>query len=169
MTAIPPIRPATGPEPAAVEQLRASLASLIAESQALRSDVHGAEAARRRANQINLGVLALLAIFVALLVAIGWQNNQVVRQTQQTNNRMADCTTPGGVCYEQGQKRTAAAITALTKISIYVSQCSRLFPGESGPQYDAKIERCVADRLMRAQIEPQPSPQPSVSSSPGPR
>jgi hypothetical protein len=124
------------------EPLRASLESLIAESQALRADVHGAEQARRRANKINMGVLAFVALFVVMLVAIAWQNNQVINQVQQANNRLVDCTTPGGVCYEQGQKRTGAAIIALTRISIYVSQCGRLYPGESGPEYDAKIEKC---------------------------
>lgn len=142
----------------AVETLRRSLSDLIAESQALRSDVHSAEAARKRANQINTGVLVLLAGFVAMLLVIGWQNNQVIRQVSATNNTMADCTTPGRDCYEQGQKRTAAAVSALTRISIYVSQCGRLWPGESGPDYDRKIESCVLDRLQKAQAAPSAGP-----------
>lgn len=162
MTTTPPIRPAaSGSEPPAVEQLRASLSALIAESQALRSDVHGAEVARKRANQINLGVLGLLAIFTALLVAIGWQNNQVIQRVDETNDQVASCTTPGGTCYEEGRTRTSGAISAVVRISIFVSQCGRLYPGESGPAYDAKLQQCVMDRLAAAQAQAAPSPSPS--------
>lgn len=160
MTTIPP-RP--GGDPPAVEQLRASLASLIAESQALRSDVHGAEQARKRANQINLGVLALLALFTALLVAIGWQNNQVIGQVRETNKTLVDCTTPGGDCYQQGRSRADGAVSAVVRISIFVSQCGRLWPGESGPEYDRKLTQCVMDRLAQAQAEGSPAPMPSTS------
>ncbi len=165
MTTTPPIRPAAGvSEPPAVEQLRASLSALIAESQALRQDVHGAEVARKRANQINLGVLALLALFVALLVAIGWQNNQVIQRVDDTNDQVASCTTPGGACYEQGRTRTDGAVSAVVRISIYVSQCGRLYPGESGPEYDVKLQACVMDRLRQAQqAGPSVAPQPSGS------
>lgn len=156
MTTTPPLRP--GGEPSAVESLRASLAALIAESQALRSDVHGAEVARKRANQINLGVMALLAIFTALLVAIGWQNNQVIQRVDETNDQVASCTTPGGACYEQGRARTSGAISAVVQISIFVSQCGRLYPGESGPAYDAKLQQCVMERLTQAQAGATPSP-----------
>lgn len=159
----PPISGAapTGSTPA--EALRASLESLITESQALRSDVHGAEVARKRANQINLGVLALLALFVALLVAIGWQNNQVINQVRQTNDQMADCTTPGRPCYEQGRARTDGAVSAVVRISIFVSQCGRLWPGESGPEYDSKLQACVMERLRQAQEQATPTPSASTT------
>jgi hypothetical protein len=153
MTSIPP----SGYTPTPAETLRTQLEALIAESQALRSDVHSAEVARKRANQINFGVLALLALFVALLVAIGWQNNQLITQVSATNRTMADCTTPGRDCYEQGRARTEGAVSAVVRISIFVSQCGRLWPGESGPEYDRKIEACVLDRLQKAQAGPAPS------------
>jgi hypothetical protein len=165
MTPVPSSHPG---QPSAAESLRESLASLIAESQALRSDVHGAELARKRANQINLGVLAVLALFVGLLVAIGWQNNQVIQRVDETNDRVASCTTPGGTCYEQGRARTSGAISAVVQISIFVSQCGRLYPGESGPAYDAKLQQCVMDRLAQAQAQPTPAlPAPSTSPSGG--
>ncbi len=145
------------PMPAAEAELRRQLDSILDEAQRLRGDVHSAELARKRATKINIVVLAVLAGFVGMLLAIGYQNNQLAQQTTQTNKAIEDCSTPGGTCYEEGQKRTAAAVAALTKISIYVSQCGRLYPGESGPEYDAKIERCVAARLAAAQAVPQPS------------
>lgn len=155
------------PRPGApAEVLRASLESLIAESQALRSDIHGAEQARRRANQINLGVLLVLALFVSMVLVIGWQNNRVISQVRETNNRVADCTTAGGQCFEDGRRRTGGAIDAITRISIYVALCARLYPGESGPAFDAKMEKCVADRLAKAQASPSPGPTVVPSSAP---
>ncbi len=165
MSNVHPPNDPLGAEPAAVTSLRRSLTDLIAESQALRGDVHTAEKARRRTNQINLGLLGLLALFVALLVAIGWQGNQAIDQARETNQTIADCTTPGGVCYQEGQTRTNGAVSAVVRISIYVSQCGRLWPGESGPDYDAKLQKCVLERLAQAQSAPPTAPAPSVSPS----
>lgn len=150
--------------PAPVEALRASLNEVLVEAQALRVDVHGAEAARRRANTINLGVLGLLVVFVALLIAVGWQGNTAIHESRQANERIADCTTPGGECYEQGRVRTDGAIRVLTTMSIYVSQCGRLFPGEAGPEYDRKLEQCVAQKISVALgTSGAPSPSPSAT------
>ncbi len=149
-----------------VASLRTSLAALIAESQALRGDVHTAEAARKRANQINSALLGLLVLFVALLIAIGWQGNLAIKQSRETNQRIADCSTPGGTCYEEGRVRTDGAISAVVRISIFVSQCGRLWPGESGPDYDAKLYRCVMERLAQAQQLPPTTPPPPTASRP---
>lgn len=152
----------------AVSTLRNSLASLIDESQALRKDIHGAEEARRRANQINLALLGLLILFVGLLVAIGWQGNEAIDQARETNAAIADCTTPGGKCYEDSRKRAAEFTQDIILVSIYMSQCARLYPGEFGPEYDRKLQACVYERLSRNGDLPPggtatPSPQPSRS------
>ncbi len=127
------------------------LAAVKAESEQLRADVHRAEEARRRANRINTVLLLVAVVLVAAAGLVGWQ-------VKATSDRVADCTTAGGTCYEEGRERTGAAIATLTRISIYVSQCGRLYPGESGPEFDAKIERCVADRLAQAGAEPPTGP-----------
>lgn len=131
-----------------VTALRADLGAVLAESQALRADVQTAEAARKRATQVNIAMLGLLALFTGLLVAIGWQGSQVIHRVDETNAHVASCTTPGGDCYEQGRKRGDEAISAVVRISIFVSQCGRLWPGESGPDYDRKLEQCVMERLQ---------------------
>lgn len=136
--------------PTTVAGLHDSLTEVVAQSQALRLDVHGAEEARRRANRINLGVLGVLVLLVAVLIAIAIQNNAVARDVRATNQRMADCTTPGGRCYEEGRKRTENAVGAVVRISVYVAECGRLHPGESGPDFDRKLEQCVAERLKTA-------------------
>lgn len=135
----------------AVNKLRSSLATLVAESQALRNDVAQAEQARKRATAINISVLGVVAVFTALLLAIGYQNNQLVKRTDETNRRVADCTTAGGRCYEQGRARTHEAIEDVLRVSVYMAECSRLYPNESGPEYDRKLESCVYQRLAEAQ------------------
>lgn len=143
-------------DPAAA--LRKSLTDLIAESQALRTDVHSAEEARRRASQINLALLGLLILFVGLLGVMVWQNNELAHQVAKTNATMADCTTPGGKCYQQGTARTGQAIQEILKASVYMAECSRMFPGESGPAFDAKLEACVNEKLRKAREAPTPTP-----------
>jgi hypothetical protein len=148
----------------AVTALGRSLSDLVAESQALRSDVQVAEQARRRATVVNLALLGLLVLFVALLGAVSWQNNRLIEQVEKTNSTMADCTTPGGRCYEEGSRRTSGAINDIVWASVYMAQCSRLYPGEVGPAYDRKLEACVTERLQQAAEGRQNQPPPSTPS-----
>jgi hypothetical protein len=148
----------------ALGALADSLAALVEQSAALHTDVGAAEKARTKANRINTGVLAVLAAFTALLLVVAFQNNRIAGQAQQTNRQVADCTTAGGTCYEQGTKRTAAAIADLVLASVYVAECSRLHPGESGPVFDTAVEECVAARLSAAKPLPAPTVSPSLPS-----
>lgn len=147
------------------EALRGSLSDLIEESKRLRVDVHGAEEARKRASRISLGVLALLCLFVLMLLAVAWQNNQLAHQVNETNLQLADCTTPGGKCYEEGRKRTSAVLADVIRAQIFMAQCARLYPNEAGPTYDRKLEHCVYERLATPAAKPSPSPSPMVSPS----
>lgn len=159
--------PPTGSAPQTVDGLRASLTALISESQALRKDVKTAEEARKRATGVSLGLLGLVAIFVALLLAVGWQNNQLVHKVNQTNAAMSDCTNPGGTCYTQGAQRYAQAIGDVIRAELFMAECARLYPGEVGPTYDAKLEKCVYGRLAStAGHAPAPAASPSPSPSP---
>ncbi len=129
---------------------------------ALRSDVHAAEESRRKANRLNLFLLVVAVVLVAVAGVVGWQNNRLGNDVRNTNEHIADCTTAGGRCYEEGRARGNDAISAVVRISILVSQCGRLYPGESGPEYDQKLENCVVDRLQRAQATtPTPTPAPT--------
>lgn len=142
-------------------ELGPSLQQLLDESQRLRKDVKSAEQARRRENRIGLFIIGLLTLFVVLIGVVTWQSNQVVRSTQQTNDVIVDCTTPGGQCYEDGRRRTGAAVADLIRASTYVAQCARLRPNESGPEFDRFLEQCVAEKLGAG-----PTPHPSISPSP---
>lgn len=154
------------PEPVP-KPLGVSLTELIKESQALRGDVHGAEAARRRAGRVNLALLAVFAVLVAVLLAVTMQNYRLAHRIGETNARMADCTTPGGRCYEESRRRTGTAIADIIRAQIFMAECSRLYPGEAGPTYDRKLEACVTERLAGPELQ-RPTPNPSGTPSPSP-
>lgn len=130
-------------------ELEKSLSALAAKAEGLRTDLKAAEKSRRAATRVNWALFALVVLFVGMLVAVVWQGGE-------TNRRIADCTTPGGTCYEQGRARTANAIQDIVRVSIYMAQCARLYPGEAGPEYDRKLEKCVYERLAA------PAPAPST-------
>lgn len=145
------------------EAIGRSLAALLTFAQDLRSDVKKSDVTQRRRNSINLGILGVIALFVGLLTVVVWQNNQLTKRVEQTNQVMAECTTPGRACYDQGNARITVAIGDILTGYMYMAQCARLWPDESGPEYDAKLTKCVADRLAdaarrRAQASPTPPP-----------
>lgn len=149
-----------------VDSLKLSLAELVDESQALRADMHAAERARRRENRINLAVIILLCVFVALIFGVAYQNNAIAHQAADTNRRIADCTTSTGTCYRQSGQRTGQAIGSIIRAEIALGECSRLYPGESGPDFDVKLQACVYERIATDAPTPIPTPTPSASPSP---
>jgi hypothetical protein len=138
-----------------------SLAALLEESQQLRNDVTANELARRlaarasrRVTQVNTVIVGLLVIFVGLVATLAWQNNQLAREVKAGNERIADCTTVGGICYGQSAARTGSAVADVVRASVFVAECARLQPGISGPEFDAVLEKCVADKLAAARATP---------------
>lgn len=158
--------PGRGDKPvsSAVAAIQSSLAAVADGAEALRADVKASEEARRRSSNINLGLTVVLVVLVGLVLAIGWQNNRLNQRVAEGNALLVDCTTTGGKCYQQGQARGDSAVSAVVRISVFVSQCGRLWPGESGPEFDRKLNACVAERLAQAA-----SPPPATPAPPGPR
>lgn len=162
------MNPETNKPLALLSALEAPLNGIRDVAVGLRDDIHNAELERKRANKINLSVSALLALLLVAVLVVGFRVNASIEENRKTNEQISDCTTPGGECAQESQRRTESAVGAITKISIYVSQCGRLYPGLAGPEYDAKIEACVAERLRRlATPGPSPAPSPSPSTSGG--
>lgn len=77
----------------------------------------------------------------ALLIAFVWgsvwllQTTDEIQTTQlegtptgktilRTADRIEDCTTPGGECYERGQSQTTQAVGDIGKLSVYASACA---------------------------------------------
>lgn len=161
----PTLPPGELPHVAALKQ---SLTDLIGEAQALRGDVHSAEHARRKANRINLAMLALLGIFVIMLVGVTWQNNSLAHEVAKTNRTLADCLDPSGDCYKLGQQRTGSAIQDIIRAEIFMAECSRLYPSVSGPEYDRQLEACVFERLAGPGLRSHNNPMPEPSAAPAP-
>lgn len=155
--------PGPGGVSPAVAALQQSLGEIAEATTGLRDDVRDAEAARRKTNRINLVLTCVLTLLVALVLAVGWQNNQLGQEVKRGNDVIADCTASTGRCYQESQRRTGSVITSLINASVYVSECARLYPGEVGPEYDRKLEACVAERIARQASTPRPAPQPSTS------
>jgi hypothetical protein len=141
-----------------VTALESALQPLIDEAEGLRADVHAAETARRLSAKYNLGLLAAVVVGLVLVLTIGWQNNRLGRQVNQTNATLADCTLPTGKCYQAQQAGTGKAIADLIRAEAVVSECARLWPGESGPAYDRKLEVCVTARLTPPTVGPSVTP-----------
>lgn len=141
----------------ASEQLVAALASVVdgfkSESAALRADIKSKERERRRETRVLLVLVALLLAVAATVLVVAWES-------YQNNSRIADCTTAGGKCYEEGKVRTGQAITSVLRAQIALGECSRLYPGESGPAYDAKLRACVYQRI---QTDPAPAVKPTAT------
>lgn len=150
-----------------LETMRTNLAAVIAESQALRDDVRVAEQGRKRSMAVASGLLVLLIVLVGMAVVVAAQNNKTVHKVNAVAQQMSDCTTPGGQCYQQGADRYAHAIEDVIRAEIFMAECARLYPGEVGPSYDAKLEACVYGRLAKAaeerRIAANPAPSPSAS------
>jgi hypothetical protein len=141
--------PGAAPGPATVGALRQDLRDLIGEAQAVRRDVKHDQEQRRRATRVAMGLAALFAVMIVLILVLAWQNNRIAEDARRTSELLTDCTVPGGKCYEQGSKRTGAAVGAIGRTQLYIVECSRETGEGSGPAWDARFEKCVADRLKR--------------------
>jgi hypothetical protein len=75
-------------------------------------------------------------------------------QGKQTRDRIADCTTPGGECYQEGQKRTGEAIQILyeqgiarEKITRTVVRLAAACADKPGSQTAQEILLCIEERM----------------------
>lgn len=141
-----------------------SLAALLAEARGVRQDVQEDQRQRRevahtlrRAAKTGLIVAAFCAVLLVAMLAVVLYTNRTAkaaedaaRDSRDASARIADCTTAGGKCYAESQKRTGVAIQQLIRGQLYIIECSRELPiaeNPPGPAFDARFEKCVADRL----------------------
>lgn len=118
--------------------------------------------AGRRQNRI-LVVLGVMLVLV--LVGLGF-TLRAASSAKAASDKVADCTTAGGRCYEEGKARGAGAVSAVNLAMIYGIECARELGAGSGPEWNAKLEKCVSDKL-KALTMPKPSPAPSTAPSGG--
>jgi len=120
------------------------------------------EAARRQ-NWVMLGLAVLLVLSLLGNVA----TFQAAADAKATSAKVADCTTAGGRCYEEGKVRGGGYVNAINLAMVYGIECARELGAGSGPEWNAKLEKCVNDKV-RALTQPKPSTPPSDMPSPSP-
>lgn len=112
--------------------------ALSEETRADREERRAERQAQRRRDRLTLTLIGLVAVLVVALGAIAWNN-------RQTYKRIEDCTTTGGKCNEESQKRVGGAISQLVGAQVVIEACGRV------PDNDtvAEIEACVAQRMAK--------------------
>ena len=97
---------------------------------------------------VGLAITGLVVGVVATVFAT-YSLLSVVREQQKTNvgtnERIVDCTTPGGKCYQQGQERTGQAVGDILKGATYAIACA----DKRGVQTEAEIQACVLKRIAK--------------------
>lgn len=158
------------PEPAVRAASPAdSLLALIEESRQLRADVRAkAETQRRTALVALAGVVVALLMLVAQLTILV-QNRQrsnetraLIQDNSSTSQQIADCTTAGGKCYEEGTKRSAALIGGLLAAVEEIAVCNKA--SDTAAEARACSDRALAK--LAAQAGP---PVPAGSGTADPR
>lgn len=104
-----------------------------------------------------MGGLCVIVVVVAILVSA--TKSTAIRDTQVTNTQLLEntgatleliqsCTTPGEPCYDDGQKRTAAAVGDINRVIVLAAACSvGLDPDYSVDKRQVAIQECVIERL----------------------
>jgi len=78
------------------------------------------------ASLLALGVAVAVAL-AFIVLAQGYQLQKlggVAADTKRNSDRLVDCTTPGGKCYEQGRSATSGAVGTINRITIAAVYCS---------------------------------------------
>lgn len=127
-----------------------ALETLAEQSETLAADVR-ADAAQRRADDVRrqkvvkaaLAVGLLLVLLIGAVLVIGWQHARITRQNNQLNQRVADCTTVGGECYERGAAHTGTAIDELVRANVHLHRCLET----PGVDTDVEVMACLEKRM----------------------
>lgn len=117
---------------------------------------------RRRILAVTVAVIVALAAVAGLTAVISSaMTTTQVRQTQQVNTKKADartqtlalvrdCVTPGGKCYERGQRQTAAAVADINRVTVLAAACA----DKPAQQTQDEIYACVVRRLAADKHKP---------------
>lgn len=93
---------------------------------------------------VAIVVLAGLAFLVVQDTQRRAQSRDLVRQNAETSQRIADCTTAGGQCYEDGARRSGAAIAELIRAQAAVGRCT--VSEDTVAEYDLCVKRALTPR-----------------------
>ncbi|HEU4542988.1 MAG TPA: hypothetical protein VFR23_17795 [Jiangellaceae bacterium] len=123
--------------------LAAALAALVEELRLLRGDVQVEAARRQKVSRITAVFIALLLVICGAVLVVGFQNHQLGKQNRNIGDQIADCTTAGGKCYEEGRRRSANNLDILILSGVYAQTCR----DTRGVDTDAEVVACVKRKL----------------------
>lgn len=99
--------------------------------------------------QTLLGILVVIFMVFTTVVAV-WTLQATLDQSYQNGqvlDRLVDCTTPGGECYQQSQSQTGAAIDTINRLTVEAGWCAKSLPqGSTEAQYRQCIEAGMAEQ-----------------------
>lgn len=127
-----------------------------------RDDISESQQQREtRARALTLAaIVLLLATTIVSIAAVGYLALRSVNQSEDNaaqlasiatvNDRLVDCTEPGGKCFEAGQKRTQDAVVGINKGTLAVIVAA-LSCQDDGITEQRALARCTVERAQAAQ------------------
>jgi hypothetical protein len=98
--------------------------------------------AERAWRMLWIGIGALVAVLLVWDITVGYQARE----------RIADCTTPGGECYEEGQKNTGSAVTDIVDLARLASIAAAACADQPGQQTFHDVRVCT-EEILTAQLK----------------
>jgi hypothetical protein len=86
---------------------------------------------------------AFVIVTLAEVQRLSETNNRLNERTVQIANRLEDCTTPHGACYEDSQRRTGQAVVTLNE----VTQAAVICADQPGVITRPEMESCIKMQL----------------------
>jgi hypothetical protein len=74
---------------------------------------------------------------------ISARNNELNELTVKISQRLEDCTTPSGACYQESNARTGEAIGSINQITIIAAACA----DQQGVATENDIRKCIEQAL----------------------
>jgi hypothetical protein len=102
------------------------------------------EHSRRIVRNLSAALVVTTVLMLGYVTVIASYQFQkiigVANDTRRNSDRLVDCTTPGGKCYEQGRSTTSGAVGSINRVTIAAIYCS----GKLGPSASInQLNMCV--------------------------
>jgi hypothetical protein len=100
--------------------------------------------ARQAVKTLSIALVVACAVMLGYVTVVAsyqlQQLHGVAIDTKRNSDRLVDCTTPGGKCYEQGRSTTTGAVGSINKVTVAAIYCS----GKLGPKATIdQLNSCV--------------------------
>lgn len=99
--------------------------NIAAHTDALRGDVALFARRQRTVTQIAAGAALIALVFLVLIFVLLVQLGHLQHAGRSVGRQIADCTTPGGSCYQRNQAQTGKAVGSINQVTIIVGRCAK--------------------------------------------